>query len=63
MNMNNETALTALLTAAEAIAWETYDCDLTCLDPSDIERYAARLTEANFDQSAEDLAWIAWYNA
>lgn len=45
---------------ASTRAFTDYGCDLDRLDPSELEWYASRVTEDNFDDMAEDLAAAAW---
>ncbi|MBM4056825.1 MAG: hypothetical protein FJ275_01140 [Planctomycetes bacterium] len=49
-----------LLRRAEALALEAYGCGLDRLDPSEVEYYTDRVTAANLDRFADDLAHCAW---
>ena len=57
---NKGNNMDALLAAAELIADEAYGCSLDRLDPSEVEWFADRLTEDNFEELASDLAHSAW---
>ena len=48
------------LEEASTLAFVNYGCDLDRLDPSELEWYADRVTEANMEELAEDLAAAAW---
>jgi hypothetical protein len=45
---------------ASTIAFVNYGCDLDRLDPAELEWYVSRVTEANFNELANDLADAAW---
>lgn len=48
------------LEEASTLAFTNYGCDLDRLDPSELEWYTDRVTEANMEDLAEDLAAAAW---
>jgi hypothetical protein len=64
--MKNELALEQallrrlFLEEASTLAFVNYGCDLDRLDPAELEWYADRVTEANMEELAEDLAAAAW---
>lgn len=49
-----------LLSQAEAIALDSYGCDLDRLDPDHVDWYLQRVTAENVDGMASDLAAEAW---
>ena len=51
---------TALL-AAWQLARENYGCGLDRLDEEEVQWYLDRLTEANFEETASDLAYAGWF--
>ena len=61
--MENKTALqTELVGLAEAYAMDYYGCDLSRLDSGHLEAYCDRVTEANLDDLAFDMADAAWFD-
>lgn len=48
------------LEEASTRAFVQYGCDLDRLDPSELEWYTDRVTEANMEELADDLADAAW---
>ena len=61
--MENKTALqTELVGLAEAYALDYYGCDLSRLDPDLFQAYLDRVTEADLDWLAFDMADAAWFD-
>jgi hypothetical protein len=60
MNETKNFLAAELLRQAEALAIESYGCDLDRLDPSEVEYYTDRVTAGNFDDYVSDLAHCAW---
>ena len=48
------------LEEASTLAFTNSGCDLDRLDPSELDWYCDRVTEANMEDLAEDLAAAAW---
>lgn len=48
------------LEEASTRAFVQHGCDLDRLDPSELEWYTDRVTEANMEDLADDLAAAAW---
>lgn len=48
------------LEEASTLAFTNYGCDLDRLDPSELEWYTDRVTEANMEELAQELAEAAW---
>mgnify|MGYP006293798439 CR=1 FL=1 len=49
-----------LIALAEAQAADLYGCDLDRLDPDHLEIYLEKVTAANLEELASDLAFEAW---
>ena len=50
-----------LLDRAWQLARENYGCGLDRLDEEEVQWYLDRLTEANFEETASDLAYAGWF--
>ena len=60
--MENKNELqTELVGLAEAYALDYYGCDLSRLDSGHFEAYCDRVTEANLDDLAMEMADAAWF--
>ena len=58
---NTDTLQTELLALAEAYAAEYYGCDLSRLDSDHFISYCDRVTVANLDALAFEMAEAAWF--
>jgi hypothetical protein len=57
----NNALQTELLALAEHYAEHYYGCDLSRLDSGHFEAYCDRVTEANLDALAMEMAEAAWF--
>ena len=60
--MKENTLAFAFLAQAEAMALETYGCDLSRVNPDHIEWFASQVTEKNIVGLAGSLAASAWFD-
>jgi hypothetical protein len=58
--MNESELRLMTVEAAKPLAWEL-NGDVDCVDPDDLERLLAEVTEANWAEKAQELAELAYW--